>query len=335
MLEVSHEKETMRNVPALPTSHHFQLHALADGVYAALATPDGWAISNAGIVDLGNKTVIFDTFLSPQAAADLRSAAETLTGRPVTTVINSHYHNEHVWGNQVFADADLVATTGTYAAMDTAGRQAIAWHQEHTAAHLADLTARQAAAKREPERHQLSQRITYDQAVIDTLPGLTLHLPNFTFDSRLVLRGSQRRVELITYGAGHTQSDALLYLPQDNILFMGDLLTVGCHPYLADGDPGEINRILDMVIKLNPKILLPGQGAIGTLADVHAIGRYMTALSELALVELTYKLESPAQLDEKIAQIAVPTPFAAWSQADFFTANLRFLYHRLLKAYAD
>jgi cyclase len=68
----------------LPTSEHFELERLADGVYAAIATVDGAAYGNAGIVDLGEQTLVFDTFDSPRAADDLRVAAETLTGRPAT-----------------------------------------------------------------------------------------------------------------------------------------------------------------------------------------------------------------------------------------------------------
>jgi hypothetical protein len=68
----------------LPRSEHFELQELAAGVYAAIATPDGAAYSNAGIVDLGDQTLIFDTFDTVLAAQDLRTAAKSLTGRPAT-----------------------------------------------------------------------------------------------------------------------------------------------------------------------------------------------------------------------------------------------------------
>ena len=101
----------MGNEQNLPKSEHFQLRELTDGIYAALQTPDGWAIGNAGIIDLGGHTVVFDTFLNPQAATDLCKAAEILTKRPVTTVINSHHHREHFWGNQIFpASTNIIAT---------------------------------------------------------------------------------------------------------------------------------------------------------------------------------------------------------------------------------
>lgn len=325
----------MGNEQTLPTSQHFEVQKLTEGVYAALALPGGWATANAGIIDLGDRTLVFDTFLNPAAAADLRGAAERLTGRAVTTVINSHYHNAHVWGNQIFIEAEIVATSRTYELMDAQGRQDIKWHEEHAPIRLAELEKQHAATRNVQQRRQLEQQIVYYKAVIATLPHLTLRLPTMTFDSRLGLRGSARRVEAITYGAGHTQSDAILYLPDDNILFMGDLLTVGCHPYLADGDPGEIDRILGIIRQLNPHTFIPGHGTIGTTDDVRAMADYLTALSELALIELTYKLENPDQLEQRIAELTVPKPFIAWSQPDLFAANLRFLYQRLMNAYAD
>ena len=326
----------MGNKQNLPKSQHFQLSELSHGVYAAIQTTDGWAVGNAGIIDLGGHTIVFDSFLAPQAATELRKAAEVLTGQPVTTTINSHYHREHFWGNQVFdASTNIIATTATRNLMATKGAQEIIQQEENATAHLAELEKRRQATHKEKERYQLAMRLRDCQAVIATLPTLALRLPNITFDSRLVLHGTHRHAEVITYGAGHTQGDAFLYLPTEKILFAGDLVSVGCHPYLADGDPGEVGRILDIIGKLQPKLVVPGHGAIGDMQDLQATARYITVLAEMALIELTYKLENPAQLDEKIAQLPIPKPFANWSHPDFFAANLRFLYERLMKAYSD
>lgn len=68
----------------LPVSPHFSLVELNEGVYAALHAPGGWAQSNAGIVDLGDRTLVYDAFLSPLATRDLLAAAQALTGRPAS-----------------------------------------------------------------------------------------------------------------------------------------------------------------------------------------------------------------------------------------------------------
>ncbi|MBN1661004.1 MAG: MBL fold metallo-hydrolase, partial [Anaerolineae bacterium] len=84
-------------------SPHFDLSELAPGVYAAVATEGGSARSNAGIIDLGTQTLIFDAFDSPNAAFDLLAAAQELTGRPPACVVISHVHWDHWGGAQAIA----------------------------------------------------------------------------------------------------------------------------------------------------------------------------------------------------------------------------------------
>lgn len=61
-------------------SRHFTLEKVTEGIYAAIAKDGGGAVGNAGFIDLGDKTIVFDTFNTQQAAEDLRSMAEALTG---------------------------------------------------------------------------------------------------------------------------------------------------------------------------------------------------------------------------------------------------------------
>ena len=104
------------------TSPHFSIHTLTEGVHAAIATNGGAAIANAGIIDLGEQTVIFDTFMTLKAALDLSRAAEALTGRKAETIINSHYHNDHTWGNQIFSPhAKIITSSQTEALLETEG----------------------------------------------------------------------------------------------------------------------------------------------------------------------------------------------------------------------
>jgi glyoxylase-like metal-dependent hydrolase (beta-lactamase superfamily II) len=102
---------TNMNIKSLPQSEHFTYHELAEGVWAAIVIPTGLAASNSGIVDLGDRTLIFDTTFSPASAMELRTVAETLTGRSVTSVLNSHSHNDHIFGNAVFDAATKIYAT--------------------------------------------------------------------------------------------------------------------------------------------------------------------------------------------------------------------------------
>ena len=94
-------------------SKHFIIQKLADGVFAAVSKNGGYAICNAGIIDLGDATLIFDPFMTPEAAEDLKKASQLLTGHKVKYVVNSHYHNDHIGGNQVFDMAGIISTVRT------------------------------------------------------------------------------------------------------------------------------------------------------------------------------------------------------------------------------
>src|ERR1051326_5099847 len=93
-------------------SKHFTIQQLKPGVWAVINKDEtGYAICNAGIIDLGDKTIVFDAFISPLAADDLKKAAEQLTHRPVTFLINSHFHDDHIRGDQVFVPGAHIIST--------------------------------------------------------------------------------------------------------------------------------------------------------------------------------------------------------------------------------
>ena len=104
-----------------------RIERVADGVYAAIAEENGIAVGNAGFVDLGDQTLVFDTHVSLAAGRALRTAAEE--HGPVGTVVLSHWHGDHVFGAGAF-DAAVVATDRTADLM-----------RERTTKRLAELRA--------------------------------------------------------------------------------------------------------------------------------------------------------------------------------------------------
>ncbi|MGE5221866.1 MAG: MBL fold metallo-hydrolase, partial [Omnitrophica WOR_2 bacterium] len=238
--------------PKIPESKHFHLKQLAKNVYAAISSEGGWAISNAGIIDLGDRVVIFDTFMTPYAGADLRQAAEILTGQKVSVVINSHYHNDHIWGNQSFLpDIDIISTTETRRLITTMGIEEYRSYKENASPHLKSLEAEYRLEKDDKKRQQIFRRISYYEAMVKSFPKLEIILPNLTFEKDLELYGQQRKAILKAFHKGHTRSDAILYLPEDKIIFASDLLFVESHPYLPDGNPESWKAILDELSMLD------------------------------------------------------------------------------------
>jgi glyoxylase-like metal-dependent hydrolase (beta-lactamase superfamily II) len=118
----------------------------------------------------------------------------------------------------------------------------------------------------------------------------------------------------------------LLYLPEERIAFLGDLLFIEYLRYLPDGDPEELIRILDKVEALDARTLVTGHGPVGTAKDIALIHDYINRLQRT--VEETRSLGSdPTQAAEK----AIAAPFNAWKCHSFYKDNLESLFRRKSK----
>jgi cyclase len=315
----------MLDLVNLPRSDHFYLEQLADGVYAAIARDSGAAISNSGIIDLGDRSLVFDSFLTPWAGEDLRRIAELLTKRPVDTLINSHYHNDHIRGNQSFPrQTEIIATVKTESLMRSKGTQELNWDLENALSKLTTLEKRLHQEKNDTRRRELGFWITYYRVIVESLPTLALRFPNQTFDTEVVYHGSRRTARLISYGAGHTPDDAFLYLPEDGIAFLGDLLFIRCHPYVADGNLAAWLDYLKKIEALELKIVVPGHGPIGSQADIHQLEKY------LDILDATVKqvIEDKGTL-EQVSRQPIPDEFMGWRFPDFYSENLCSLFEHL------
>ena len=310
-------------------SKHFELQSLARGVYAALATDGGAAISNSGILDLGGQTVVFDTFLTPQAALDLRRAAEELTGRAPQVVVNSHYHNDHIWGNQVFVpEAQIIASARTRQLITTAGKEQLEWYAANSAGQLATFQSRFQNTEDAEQRSQLAMWVGYYAGLVEAIPHLSVCLPGITFAGELEMHGSDRSARLIEFEGAHTGSDTALYLPQDGIVFMSDLLFVGCHPYLGDGDPWKLLQALKELSRLDAVTFVPGHGPVGSRRDLALLIEYVEGCLETAQTLVGEGEPS----DERIGGLQVAEKYREWKLARFYPTNIRFLCQRLQEA---
>jgi cyclase len=306
-------------------SKHFQLEPLTDGVYAGIAKEGGIAGSNAGIVDLGERVLVFDALAAPQACRDLVYAAQEQTGKPVALAALSHWHQDHVLGSQALAEhIPLLATHRTRDLIAEHIPGFIRTNRDNLPRLLRELEAQLKTEQDLEKRDAAGRQIDLYRMALEDLPRLELRLPNQTFDQRVVFHGTARRAELLTLGGGHTESDALLYLPDDQIAFVGDLLFNGVHPWIGHGNPDEWLRIYRRIEALDPavEVVVPGHGPVATPAAFAALRRYLPALRRL--VDEVIKAGGSVQdAEEK----HVPAAFSDWT-GTAFKSNIRFLYER-------
>ena len=306
----------------LPQSEHFTYHELADGVWAAIVITTGLAASNSGIVDLGDRTLIFDTTFSPASAAELRNVAESLTGRPVDYVLNSHWHQDHVFGNAAFApETEIYATARTSELIAEKIPTIMDEFKKHWPNQLKEWAESAKVAKDEAERLDYEDGVRFAQTIIDTFPQLELRLPDHTFTDKMEFKGTKRTVEFVTYGGGHTDSDAFLHLPAERIIFTGDLLATKFQPGMSSSHPQEWLKILAKIKALNPIQLMPGHGELATLADVELIEQYINELLQMAKQN-----QQAGGTAESAAALQPPTFTEGWNNAEAFELNMKFLH---------
>jgi cyclase len=310
------------------SSKHFRIEMLAPGVWAVINNDAyGHAICNAGIIDLGDKTVVFDPLMNIDAARDLKAVAIALTKKPVSFVINSHYHNDHIRGDQVFVPgASIISTEWTRNEMSVSEPEERAWEKKNAAQRLANEKQKLKTATG-IAKEELPMWIGYYEGIVMSGPLLKTTLPDLTFNDSLWIHGSQRSIELVECKNGHTPSDVIMLLPKEGIIFMGDLLFVNRHPWLGDGSPQSWQKHLERLeADTNYSRYVPGHGPVGRKKEISLLISYMKDLRQL--VSSGIQKDQP---DSVIIKTNVPDAYKDWWYGRFYQPNLEFLCGELRK----
>ncbi|MDF9841617.1 MULTISPECIES: MBL fold metallo-hydrolase [unclassified Paenibacillus] len=309
-------------------SRHFSINQLAEGIYVLIASEQGGAMSNAGIIDMGGFTLVFDTFNTPQAGRDLREAALHLLAQPIGYVVNSHWHGDHVRGNQCFPGVSIVSSARTRELMQITQPQ---WLDRMTPLlpQLNEDIAAAAAAAVEAEqddaaRQQLTARHSYLLEIRESIETLIVTYPGVTYGNQLWIHGSKRSGRLFSLGRAHTECDSVLHLAADSMLFAGDAVAVNNHPLLTDGDPHGWLSALETLGNLDTRCVVPGHGPVSDTGSITSMEQYINDL--LAICSSYRSLESKPTA----AEIPIPEAYRSWDAAAVFQRNLEFLLDRQL-----
>jgi len=282
---------------------HADLVDTGGGVHAAIAKPDRGAIGNAALVDLGDETLVVDTHFSLPAARELGTAAEELTGRPATWVLNTHWHGDHVLGNSAFEGATIVSTTRTRELIGTVGAERLTAQKRSLADELpAELERLRAAGD--------DEGATLLEEAAPELQSVTHRLPDETFEERW----QRDRAEALTFGGGHTDSDAFLLVREEGVLVAGDLIVVGMQPWAGHGDPAEWAAILERMLEHDWETCVLGHGPVSGREVVPPLRDYLLALDEA--------VRGGASDPEP------PAAFAEWEGAEMWARNVAALRER-------
>src|SRR5210317_116333 len=198
---------------------------------AGMATENEGFISNAGFVVTNEGVVLFDALGTPSLAWTLLQKIREITDKPITHMIVSHYHADHIYGLQVFkeAGAKIIAPVGAYTYLGS-----------ETAASL--LEDRMMSL--EPWVNEKTQLVVPDQ-IIDKA---------FRFTS------GELSFELNYLGSAHSDGDLTLFIPEEGVLFSGDIIFEGRVPFVGDADTKVwLSKLKDLETD-GLKVLVPGHG---------------------------------------------------------------------------
>jgi cyclase len=265
---------------------HADLVVAGDGVHAAIARPDRLAVGNAAIVDLGTDTLVVDTHISFSAARELRTAAEETTGRSASLVFNTHWHADHVLGNEQFPGSTIVLTARTRELIATVGAERLRARMDALEEELPEEIERLRAAGDEEGAELLEREAPELRAVRHRLPDETFEEER-DFD----------RARALTYGGGHTESDAFVLVPEAGVLVAGDLVVVELQPWSGHGDPRSWAEILDRLLELDWDACVPGHGPVCGRDALPPLRDYQLALDE-AVRGGDHEPELPAEFRE-------------------------------------
>ncbi len=156
-----------------------------------------------------------------------------------------------------------------------------------------------------------------------SLPDLIITLPTRAFSDKLVVKGSERSVHLLSYGGGHTDSDTLLFLPDSSVLFAGDLLWVENHPWAGDGHPDEWVSIIYRMEALSPSAVVPGHGTVADFEYARLFTRYLTFLCDIVK-----QARATSTSLMKLAETPIPPQYGEWGSVSRYKSSLEALGRR-------
>ncbi|MFC4496976.1 MBL fold metallo-hydrolase [Streptomyces ovatisporus] len=262
---------------------------VADGVHAYIQPDGGWCLNNAGWVSDGSSTLLVDTAATQLRAQRLREALLASGAPAPSTVVNTHHHGDHTYGNAVFSPgATVIGHESCRAEALRAGRQLhVIW----------------------PEVEFGDIRVT---------------APALTFRDELTVHVGETEVRLLHPGVAHTTGDTVVWLPEQSVVFTGDIVFRNGTPFIPMGSLSGSLHALDRLRALGARTVVPGHGPLGGPEVYDTVERYLRYVERLSREAYARGL-SPLEA----ARQAGPGEFAELAESERLVANVHRAYAEL------
>lgn len=273
----------------------------------AFLQPDGsWGWSNSGLITGDDGAVLVDTFFDLPNTRELLDAVHTATDRPIRTLVNTHHNGDHTFGNQLVEGATIVGHTRC--------------RDELLSGPSAAVLAAASDAADEPGAAGYLKRAfaPFDFTGIDVVP------PTVTFEDALSLHSGDREIRLMYFGPCHTLGDIAVWVPDERVLFAGDLAFIGSTPLVWEGSLTNWIATVDRLLSLEPEVIVPGHGPVTDGEGLRSMDGYL----RLVVTEGS-KLKDAGLTPQQAAPEIDLGAYAQWKDPERLVLNLMRLWHEL------
>jgi len=249
-----------------------KMEQVSANCYAVLNEKNLVCDANSGLINLGGGVVVDTQSDLPHGRQMIKLFGKVWPGMP-KRVINTHEDADHVWGNQLFEGAEIIA------------HRKVAERMPHVADPKETRELLKAASSFLPSlllkvlhpgalaiARQLLQDYNFD--------GIKLVLPTTVFDERHVLDLDGTEVHILFVGPCHQAGDTIVHVPKEGVVFAGDVLFRLCTPMGWTGSYAKWLMILDLILSLNPKVIVPGHGPVCGIEGVKEMKAYLEYLRD-------------------------------------------------------
>jgi cyclase len=309
-----------------------RLVEVAHGVHAYLQK-GSWGFSNAGLISDGKRSLLVDTLydlrLTQQMLDTMRSALPA--AKRIETLVNTHANGDHCWGNQLVDGAEIVSSRATAEEMLEL-KPALMRFLLRSATGISHLGERSQSLLRMlgrlgvPRIGPLTEGADFVQECFGAFDfrGIELTPPTKTFENKLTLTLGDKVVELIEVGPAHTKGDLVVYLPNERVVFTGDILFIESHPIVWEGPVSNWIAACDKLLALDADVVVPGHGPLTTRAGVQQIKTYWEDI--MAAARRGYAAGASAH---DVAREFLAENYVDWGESHRAVVNIATVYREL------
>jgi cyclase len=267
------------------------LQEVASNVFAYIHSGVGWDICNSGFIVGDDGVLVIDAMMVASQVRMYMEEIRKVTDKPIRYVVNTHHHVDHSFGNQFYLPAEIVSHRGCRESLITKG---------------ADVG-------------MLSERYPHYR---DDWAEARLTPASITYEDKMIVHLGGKVIELLHPGPAHTYGDTLVYLPEDKVLFTGDVAFHYLTPLARDGHVSNWIKVANGILNhLDATTLIPGHGPVSGKEVVSATLKY------LRLVKRTSRshFQRGASVEDTSRAVLLGE-YADWVEPERVMVNVQRLY---------